>query len=152
MTAKQRWRLSQGNLIEFFKPKEFRECSALWHAARWRGGRLKCVARRSEWNELRRTCFTTQSTRLCVSWHYFWRQMLRQGREKKRHLSLVRRLCDSQILFATSPRSDYISLNALRHIFLISESLLLVWGNDGWFIFSKCHNKNFLISTLIEVA
>lgn len=37
-------------------------------------------------------------------------------------------------------------------IFLISESSLLVWGNDGWFIFSKCHNKNFLILTLIEVA
>lgn len=153
MMAKQRWRLSEGNLIEIFKPKEFWECSALWHAERWRGGRLKWVARRSEWNELRRTCFTTQSTWLCISLQYFWWQMLTQGRgEKKKHLSLVRRLCDSQILFATSPRSDYISLNALRHIFLISGSSLLVWGNDGWFIFSKCHNKNFLISTLIEVA
>lgn len=74
------------------------------------------------------------------------------GKGEKKHLSLVRRLCNSRILFATSPRSDYISLNALRHIFLISGSSLLVWGNDRWFIFSKCHNKNFLISTLIEVA
>lgn len=92
-----------------------------------------------------------RKTWLCISWQYFWWQMLTQGKKKK-HLSLNRRLCDSRILFATSPRSDYISLNALRRIFLISESSLLVWGNDGWFVFSKCHNKNFLISTLIEVA